>query len=194
MDGLLWFLSQLALLLALAALVFFTMGYRVGGRGLRQRIRELEARVDEEDRGRRLALEARDALKSELHQPGQTTVSPAEWEEAQQQQRALEREVLRLSDELKACRTVPTELVESEPEVEARQPALKLHVDAGDDLTKIKGIGAVIAKKLNGAGIQTYAQIAAWTEEEVQDFSERLAFKGRVQRDRWREQARELAG
>ncbi len=37
-----------------------------------------------------------------------------------------------------------------------------------DDLTKIKGIGPVFAKRLNKAGIFTYAQLAGQTAEKVQ--------------------------
>lgn len=63
-----------------------------------------------------------------------------------------------------------------------------------DDLTKIKGIATVLNGKLNGFGIYTYRQIAAWDDEVVEEFSNRLSFKDRVQRDDWVGQAKRLHG
>ena len=51
----------------------------------------------------------------------------------------------------------------------------------------------MIARKLNEAGVWRFEQIAAWTDEEAAAFSERLSFKGRVTRDKWREQARAMS-
>jgi predicted flap endonuclease-1-like 5' DNA nuclease len=195
MDGVLWFLAQLTVYLGVAAVTFFVLGWKMGARGPKKEIRDLETRLDEEDRARKLALEERDAARRELQdaQPQADTgaVSEEEWEESQQQQRALEREVLRLSDELKASKAAPE--IESEDEPSAQQPKLELELESDDDLTRIKGIGAVIATKLKAVGIKRFAQIADWTDEEMDQFGEQLAFRGRAKRDRWREQARELA-
>jgi predicted flap endonuclease-1-like 5' DNA nuclease len=68
----------------------------------------------------------------------------------------------------------------------AKQPVTK------NNLQKIKGIGAVIEKKLHEYGITGYDQIAAWGSAEVEEFSQRLNFKGRIERERWVEQAKEL--
>jgi predicted flap endonuclease-1-like 5' DNA nuclease len=62
----------------------------------------------------------------------------------------------------------------------------------GDDLTAIGGIGPRIAEVLNGLGIHTYAQIAAWEPENEVWIEEHLSFKGRVSRERWVEQAKVL--
>ncbi len=73
-------------------------------------------------------------------------------------------------------------------------PAKAAKADAGaDDLTKISGVGPVIVKKLHALGITTFAQIAAWTPADVEDFDEKLSFKGRIDRDNWLEQAKELS-
>ena len=61
-----------------------------------------------------------------------------------------------------------------------------------DDLTKIKGIKAVLSDHLHAFGIRTFQQIAAWTEDDVEAFSELLSFKDRAKRDEWVKQAREL--
>ncbi|WP_376707942.1 50S ribosomal protein L21 [Kangiella sp. TOML190] len=63
----------------------------------------------------------------------------------------------------------------------------------GDDLTKLSGVGPVLAKKLHEAGVTSFAQIAAWTEADVTEFDEKLSFKGRIEREGWIEQAKELA-
>jgi large subunit ribosomal protein L21 len=63
----------------------------------------------------------------------------------------------------------------------------------GDDLTQISGVGPVIVKKLNGEGITTFAQIAAWSDADVEAIEEKLSFKGRVGREDWIAQAKELA-
>ena len=65
--------------------------------------------------------------------------------------------------------------------------------EGADDLSKISGVGPVIVGKLNGEGITTFAQIAAWTDADVEAIEEKLSFKGRVGREDWIAQAKELA-
>lgn len=62
-----------------------------------------------------------------------------------------------------------------------------------DDLKKLSGVGPALEKKLVGAGVMTYAQIAAWTDADVAAMDEQLSFKGRIEREGWIEQAAELA-
>jgi large subunit ribosomal protein L21 len=72
--------------------------------------------------------------------------------------------------------------------------APKAAAEAGnDDLKKITGVGPALEKKLLEAGITTYAQIAAWTEEDIAGYEEKLSLGGRVERDDWVAQATELA-
>lgn len=61
-----------------------------------------------------------------------------------------------------------------------------------DDVTLIDGIGPVIAKKLADHGITSLTEIAALTSEQVETIEAELAFKGRITRDEWVEQAAEL--
>ena len=63
----------------------------------------------------------------------------------------------------------------------------------GDDLSNISGVGPVIVKKLHAEGITTFAQVAAWTDADVEAIEEKLSFKGRVGREDWIAQAIELA-
>jgi len=63
----------------------------------------------------------------------------------------------------------------------------------GDDLKQLSGVGPALEKKLHDAGVTTFAQIAAWTEEDVAAMDEKLSFKGRIEREGWIAQAAELA-
>ena len=62
-----------------------------------------------------------------------------------------------------------------------------------DDLTQISGVGPVIVKKLHALDVTTFAQIAAWSKADIADMDEKLSFKGRIDRDDWLKQAKELA-
>jgi len=62
-----------------------------------------------------------------------------------------------------------------------------------DDLKALSGVGPALEKKLHDAGVTTFAQIAAWTEEDVAAMDEKLSFKGRIEREGWIAQAAELA-
>ncbi|TIU30298.1 MAG: NADH-ubiquinone dehydrogenase [Mesorhizobium sp.] len=61
------------------------------------------------------------------------------------------------------------------------------------DLKAISGIGPKLEKVLNGLGIWTYGQIAAWTPEEIAWVDDYLSFKGRIDRDGWIAQAAALS-
>ena len=61
-----------------------------------------------------------------------------------------------------------------------------------DKLTKIKGIGPVAEKQLNAQGITTFAQIAAFTDEDIARIDAGMPFSA-AQISDWREQAKTLA-
>ncbi|MEE2879585.1 MAG: hypothetical protein VX593_11320 [Pseudomonadota bacterium] len=61
-----------------------------------------------------------------------------------------------------------------------------------DDLTRIKGIGPKLSKTLNDLGIYHFRQIAAWEDAEAKWVDDFLAFKGRVAREQWIEQAQKF--
>lgn len=64
---------------------------------------------------------------------------------------------------------------------------------AGDDLTRIKGVGPKLAKMLNEMGIHHFDQIAGWSDDNLKWVDENLvSFKGRASRDNWIDQAKEL--
>jgi predicted flap endonuclease-1-like 5' DNA nuclease len=62
-----------------------------------------------------------------------------------------------------------------------------------DDLTRIKGVGPKLVALLADLGVTTLAQIAAWSDADVERVDAQLGrFKGRITRDQWIEQARLL--
>ena len=83
----------------------------------------------------------------------------------------------------------------TEPKAEEKKAAPKkaAKAEGGDDLKQLSGVGPALEKKLHEAGVTTFAQIAAWTEEDVAAMDEKLSFKGRIEREGWIEQAKELA-
>ncbi|MCZ4273029.1 30S ribosomal protein S2 [Maritalea porphyrae] len=80
---------------------------------------------------------------------------------------------------------------EEAPAVDA--PLFEKPEGEADDLKKISGVGPVLEGKLNELGIYTYAQVAAFTQDDITNVDERLSFKGRIDRDGWLAQAAELA-
>jgi len=63
-----------------------------------------------------------------------------------------------------------------------------------DDLKEISGIGVKIEETLNELGVYHFDQIANWTKANVDWVNEHLlVFKGRIEREKWVEQAKKLA-
>nr|WP_321442943.1 50S ribosomal protein L21 [uncultured Cohaesibacter sp.] len=85
----------------------------------------------------------------------------------------------------KEAEAAPAKAAEGEPLFTA--PAEK------DDLKKISGVGPVLEGKLNALGITSFAQIAAFSEEDIAKVDDALNFKGRIDRDNWLEQAAAFA-
>ncbi len=61
--------------------------------------------------------------------------------------------------------------------------------DEPDDLTSIWGVGLNNQQKLQAHGVLYFEQIAAWNQAEIAQFNSLLGFKGRIERERWVEQA-----
>ncbi|MEM1373692.1 MAG: hypothetical protein AAGF78_04830 [Pseudomonadota bacterium] len=81
-------------------------------------------------------------------------------------------------------------------EVEATKPQGLSAPRGGvaDDLKEISGVGPQMEKLLNKLGYFHFDQVAAWSPSDVAWVDENLeGFKGRVSRDNWVSQARDLA-
>lgn len=81
---------------------------------------------------------------------------------------------------------------EEAPAAVSRGQVFETAPDQVDDLKVISGVGPAIEEKLNGLGIYTYEQIANWNQENISTFDDLLSFKGRIERDNWIDQAKEL--
>ncbi len=79
---------------------------------------------------------------------------------------------------------------EEKPAAEAK--AKKADDAAKDDLSQISGVGPVLVKKLSDLGYTTLQQIADLTPEQIEEIDEKLNFKGRIEREEWVKQAKEI--
>ena len=90
----------------------------------------------------------------------------------------------------------PAKKAAAKPKAEAKVEAAPLAAPPSeaktDDISLIGGIGPKILKGLAGMGITAFAQIAAWSAEDVERVETELKQKGRVAREEWIEQAKEL--
>lgn len=89
-------------------------------------------------------------------------------------------------------------LIDSAPAATAMQPPAGAPVTtpaaSGDDLTRIKGLGPKLSATLHGAGVTSFAQIAAWSDADIDRIDAQLGrFQGRIRRDDWVGQAKLLA-
>lgn len=64
--------------------------------------------------------------------------------------------------------------------------------DFNDDVKLIGGVGPAIEKKLAAMGITSLRQIAEFTAADIERVDAELAFKGRIEREEWVEQAKDL--
>ncbi|MBL1320053.1 MAG: 50S ribosomal protein L21 [Methylophaga sp.] len=73
------------------------------------------------------------------------------------------------------------------------KPAVKKAATEKDDLKKISGVGPKLEEKLNALGITTFSEIAKFTKKRMEEVDTELNFKGRIERDDWKSQAKILA-
>lgn len=90
----------------------------------------------------------------------------------------------------------PAEAPKAEPDASEEVQPLTLSAardGQADDLKLLKGVGPKLEGVLNELGFFHFDQIAAWTSAEVAWVDSRLKFKGRIERDGWIDQAKQLA-
>jgi hypothetical protein len=76
------------------------------------------------------------------------------------------------------------------PLISAEVLSVILHQPAEEGTTR--SLLSRLQDQLQAFGIRTFQQIAAWTDDDVEAFSELLSFKDRAKRDQWVKQAQEL--
>lgn len=106
---------------------------------------------------------------------------------------AVEAQQAKAADEAEAARAeAEAEAASLTPAAPSPPPAT---TGAGDDLTRIKGVGGKLGELLTSLGVTRFAQIAAWSEADIDRIDAQLGrFQGRIRRDSWVEQARLLEG
>jgi len=87
----------------------------------------------------------------------------------------------------KAPETPKTPMVKAAP-VEAAPMVLP-----DDDLTQLVGVGPKLAAALAERGVTRFAQLAAWTADELAAIDSALNLRGRAHRDNWIAQAKAFA-
>ena len=83
----------------------------------------------------------------------------------------------------------------AEPKKKKTKPkkAKQAAVQGDDDLQQIAGIGPGLEKKLKDSGITTIQQIAQLSDQDIAHLEEEIIkFSGRINRDKWVEQAKKL--
>ena len=139
------------------------------------RLRDIEARLaDREVQAQR--------LEAELAR-SQARAHELEARVAERDARVAERDA-RLEDR-------ETRIASLEQEI---QESLGWAAPPSEDLKKIRGIGPKFEQHLHGAGVRSFAQIAAWSSADVERFAAELRIQpARIQREGWIEAARALA-
>jgi predicted flap endonuclease-1-like 5' DNA nuclease len=115
---------------------------------------------------------------------------------------------------LEAAAAAPTGLPASAPDLEplplaaveapveavveafaAPEPETALEVEAliPDDFTRMVGVGPRTAAALAARGVTRFAELAAWTADELAAFDAEMSLKGRSLRSAWLDQAKRLA-
>ncbi|MCV9965621.1 hypothetical protein OIU34_27465 [Pararhizobium sp. BT-229] len=90
-------------------------------------------------------------------------------------------------------KTVPVVTAPATAEKPKRQKAAARVVETqADDLKRISGIGPKLEQVLHGMGVRRYADVALWSDKDVQRIDAQLGFSGRIARDGWVEQAKAL--
>lgn len=64
---------------------------------------------------------------------------------------------------------------------------------AADDLTRLAGVGPKLSAALAERGVTRFAQIAAWTADDLAEMDVALSLKGRAVREAWVAQAKRFA-
>ncbi|WP_246703948.1 5' DNA nuclease [Rhizobium sp. P38BS-XIX] len=76
--------------------------------------------------------------------------------------------------------------------VKPAQARSRKAVAKSDDLKRISGVGPKLEQVLNERGFQRFADIAAWSDADIDRIDAELGFDGRIRRDDWVGQAKAL--
>lgn len=167
-------------------------------KALKTEVAERQRRLDTRGKERGTRLKASEEAQRELRKQivalrqelsGVQEASEQAMADARRRTSARSKELERAQGELAERDATITRLTDAleRAESEAGAPT------EDDDLEKLRGIGPVLRRKLNQAGIHSFSQIAAWTDDDLERVASQVgASAGRIRRDQWIETAKEL--
>jgi predicted flap endonuclease-1-like 5' DNA nuclease len=194
----LWLVWQIGILIVLA----FAAGVLTGWKVWSGEARSVEAdkaladvvnlRRENENLARRLGdAEARAAARTapDAVKPDQTKAPEAAAKPA-----AAAKPRSRAKTPAAAPAAAPAAPIIPEATPKSAEPAAAPAASTGeaDDLSAIKGLGPKAVASLNEGGITRLAQIAAWSDADIESWDERINGRGRITRDDWVGQAKSL--
>jgi large subunit ribosomal protein L21 len=94
--------------------------------------------------------------------------------------------------EAKSTKAEPMTLASADTDSNPAKASGATKSGKGDDISLIGGVGPKMVAILHENGITTFAQIASWTAADIEKFDELCKPKGRIVREEWVEQAKEL--
>ncbi|HIP52693.1 MAG TPA: hypothetical protein EYH03_01600 [Chromatiales bacterium] len=167
-----------------------------------RRINELEARLVEVEKHMVNATGSGDQLKrliadkQELELRNQQCIAElnaakTKLAECEVQKGEMRGTVKEVADSV-AAKAPPEEPIPAIRE-EVRPQFLSAPEGEPDDLKKIKGVGPKLEATLNELGIYHFHQIAGFTRDQIAWVDGFLSFKGRIDREKWVQQAKSLA-
>lgn len=183
-----WLISEILLPIIVAGLLGLGFGIWVANRYFDRKVQERDAQIA------RLKLERDNAAANRPGTGGHVEVAPVRQPAKDETSKP---KPIKLDDDRLKPRMEPTLANGSAaPEVAGIKPdGLPNPVDGKpDDLKEITGVGPKIEQSLHELGIYHYDQVARWSEANAAWVDDMLKFKGRVAREKWVEQAQELAG
>ena len=92
----------------------------------------------------------------------------------------------------KPAKEAAAKTADAKPAAKKAKPAAT-KPEGADDLKQLSGVGPALEKKLHENGVTTFAQIAGWSKADIDDMDGKLSFKGRIDREDWVTQAKDLA-
>jgi large subunit ribosomal protein L21 len=84
---------------------------------------------------------------------------------------------------------------EAKPKAAPKKAEAKAAAAGNDDLTQLTGVGPAFAKKLNEAGVTSFAQIAGWDAAEIERLDGEISgLKTKAEKGDWVAEAKKLNG
>jgi predicted flap endonuclease-1-like 5' DNA nuclease len=137
----------------------------------------------------RATIEQRDARIRELDAAAAELAAQVKKVEASSSEQVSSRDA-RIRDLEAALSARDERIAKLEQDVQA---ARTQQTEPGDDLKLIRGIGPAFERELRRLGVHSFAQIAAWTPEDVDSIGPKIKAKPeRIRRENWVESAAEL--